>query len=70
MKLSRRAVLRLAGTGALLGGVGVWGWRSVRQAGLAQAADDLLPVKVEQVYNDPIGAKVVVLAPARTWAVM
>jgi bifunctional DNase/RNase len=65
MKLSRRAVLRLAGTGALLGGAGVWGWRSVRQAGLAQAADDLLPVKVKQVYNDPIGAKVVVLAPEK-----
>ncbi len=65
MKLSRRTMLRLAGAGAVFGGAGVLGWRFARQSGFAQAADDLLPVKVKQVYNDPIGAKVVVLAPEK-----
>jgi bifunctional DNase/RNase len=65
MKLSRRTMLRLAGAGAVFGGASVLGWRFARQSGFAQAADDLLPVKVKQVYNDPIGAKVVVLAPEK-----
>ncbi len=65
MKLSRRTLLKLAGSGAALGGAGALGWQLTheRTSSRAVAADDLLAVKVKGVYTDPIGAKVVFLAP-------
>lgn len=66
-RLTRRAALKLAGLGAALGGAGLLGWQAAREhaTGQAVAADDLLEVKVRQVYNDPVGARVVVLAPEK-----
>ncbi|GBC97986.1 hypothetical protein HRbin17_00481 [bacterium HR17] len=64
-RLSRRDALKLAGMSAALGGAGLLGWQWVRDhtTGQAAAADDLLQVQVKQVYNDPVGARVVILAP-------
>ncbi|MCS7266076.1 MAG: bifunctional nuclease family protein [Armatimonadetes bacterium] len=65
MKLNRRTLLKLTGGAAALGGAGVLGWQMVREheQSTALAAEDLLKVKVEGVYSDPVGAKVVFLVP-------
>ncbi|MCX7966991.1 MAG: bifunctional nuclease family protein [Armatimonadetes bacterium] len=63
MKINRRTLLKLTGGAAALSGAGVLGWQFVRehQETAAVAADDLLKVKVQGVYSDPIGARVVFL---------
>lgn len=65
MKLNRRTLLKLTGGAAALGGAGVLGWQLVREheQSAALTADNLLQVKVEGVYADPVGAKVVFLVP-------
>lgn len=65
MKLSRRTLLKLAGSGAVLGGAGALGWQFTqeRTSSRAVADDGLLAVKVKGVYTDPVGARVVFLAP-------
>ncbi len=67
MKVTRRTLLKLTGGAAALGGAGVLGWQLVRehQETTAVAADDLLQVKVQGVYSDPVGARVVFLAPEK-----
>ncbi len=67
MKVTRRTLLKLTGGAAALGGAGVIGWQLVRehQKTTAVAADDLLQVKVQGVYSDPVGARVVFLAPEK-----
>lgn len=67
MKVRRRTLLKLAGGAAALGGAGVLGWQLVQehQKSTAIAADDLLQVKVQGVYSDPVGARVVFLTPRR-----
>ncbi len=65
MKLSRRTLLKLTGGVAALGGAGILGWQLAREhhESTALAAEDLLEVKVEGVYSDAVGAKVVFLSP-------
>ncbi len=67
MKLNRRTLLKLTGGAAALGGAGILGWQLIREheQGTALAADDLLQVKVQGVYSDPVGAKVVFLTPEK-----
>jgi len=67
MKVTRRTLLKLAGGTAALSGAGVLGWQLVRehQKETAVAADGLLEVKVQGVYVDPVGAKVVFLSPEK-----
>jgi bifunctional DNase/RNase len=67
MKVKRRTLLKLAGGAAALSGAGVLGWQLVQehQKGTAVAADDLLQVKVQGVYSDPVGARVVFLTPEK-----
>ncbi len=67
MKVTRRTLLKLTGGAAALGGAGVLGWQLVRehQETTAVAADNLLQVKVQGVYSDPVGARVVFLAPEK-----
>ncbi len=67
MKVTRRTLLKLTGGAAALSGAGVLGWQLVKehQKSTATAADGLLQVKVQGVYNDPVGAKVVFLTPER-----
>jgi len=67
MKVTRRTLLKLTGGAAALGGAGVLGWQLVKehQETTAVAADDLLQVKVQGVYSDPVGARVVFLAPEK-----
>ncbi|MER3501268.1 MAG: hypothetical protein IMHGJWDQ_000812 [Candidatus Fervidibacter sp.] len=67
MKVTRRMLLKLTGSAAALTGAGVLGWQAVRrqQKSEAVAADDLLPVKVKGVFSDPVGARVVFLAPEK-----
>ncbi|MCS7192404.1 MAG: bifunctional nuclease family protein [Armatimonadetes bacterium] len=68
MKLNRRTLLKLTGGATALGGAGLfWGWQFVheRRQSTALAAEDLLQVKVEGVYADPFGAKVVFLTPEK-----
>ncbi len=67
MKVTRRTLLKLTGGAAALGGAGVIGWQLVRehQKTTAVAADNLLQVKVQGVYSDPVGARVVFLAPEK-----
>lgn len=65
MKVTRRTLLKLTGGAAALSGAGVLGWQLVKEheKSSAVAADDLLQVKVQGVYSDPIGARVVFLTP-------
>lgn len=67
MKLSRRALLKLTGSGAVLGTAGALSWEfaSEQRDSQAVATDDLLPVKVKGIYTDPVGARVVLLAPEK-----
>ncbi len=67
MKIKRRSLLHLVGGTAALGGAGILGWQAVRETGksIATAAEDLLPVTVKGVYSDPVGARVVFLAPEK-----
>ncbi len=67
MKVTRRTLLKLTGGAAALGGAGVLGWQLVKehQETTAVAADNLLQVKVQGVYSDPVGARVVFLAPEK-----
>ncbi len=67
MKVTRRTLLKLTGGAAALGGAGVLGWQLVKehQKTTAVAADNLLQVKVQGVYSDPVGARVVFLAPEK-----
>jgi len=67
MKVRRRTLLKLAGGAAALGGAGVLGWQLAQehQKSTAVAADDLLQVKVQGVYSDPVGARVVFLTPEK-----
>ncbi|MCX7643554.1 MAG: bifunctional nuclease family protein [Armatimonadetes bacterium] len=67
MKVNRRTLLKLTGGVAALSGAGVLGWQLVKesQETAAVAADDLLQVKVQGVYSDPIGARVVFLTPEK-----
>jgi len=67
MKVKRRTLLKLAGGAAALSGAGVLGWQLVQehQKSTAVAADDLLQVKVQGVYSDPVGARVVFLTPEK-----
>ncbi len=67
MKVTRRTLLKLTGGAAALGGAGVLGWQLVKehQETTVVAADNLLQVKVQGVYSDPVGARVVFLAPEK-----
>ncbi len=67
MKVTRRTLLKLTGGAAALGGAGVIGWQLVKehQETAAVAADDLLQVRVQGVYSDPVGARVVFLTPEK-----
>ena len=67
MKVTRRTLLKLTGGAAALGGAGVLGWQLVKehQETAAVAADDLLQVRVQGVYSDPVGARVVFLTPEK-----
>lgn len=67
MKVTRRTLLKLTGGAAALSGAGVLGWQLAKehQKSAAVAADDLLQVKVQGVYSDPVGARVVFLTPEK-----
>lgn len=67
MKVKRRTLLKLAGSAAALTGAGAIGFQLVQEhrKSTAVAADDLLPVKVQGVYSDPVGARVVFLTPEK-----
>ncbi|MGQ9462384.1 MAG: bifunctional nuclease family protein [Candidatus Fervidibacter sp.] len=67
MKVKRRALLKLVGGTAALGGAGALGWQlaNEHQKSTVSAADDLLEVKVQGVYSDPVGARVIFLTPEK-----
>lgn len=66
MKVSRRTLLKLLGTGSVLGvGGSVWHFSQGRAGAEGVTLENLLPVRVKGLYTDPAGAKVIVLAPER-----
>ncbi len=62
MKVKRRQWLKWIGSTAALTGAGAVGWELTKEGELT-SAEPLLPVKVQGVYSDPVGARVVFLVP-------